>query len=287
LSRILITGAGGFVGRHAMAAFAGRAGPGDALAGIGRALAAGRHDGVELRPVDLLDGPAVTEVVAAFRPTHVLHLAALSSVQQSAGAGGETWRSNVLGLLNLAEAVVAGAPGSTFVFASSGEVYGRAFLDGGPVTEAVRPWPANTYARTKLAGEDLLGDILPAAGVKLIVLRPFNHVGPGQDERFIGAYVAVVEGSAALAERAVFNVASGLARPISDILDTFKAQARVPFEIRVAQDRLRPSEIPSASGDASALAKAVGWQPRVPWDLSLAAILDDARSRLPQTKGQE
>jgi len=318
VSRILITGAGGFVGRHALAAFAGKLGAGDALAGIGRAMPAEQSDRVERRSIDLLDGPALTAFVAAFRPTHILHLAALSSVQQSAGSAGETWRSNVLGLLNLAEAVAQGAPGASVVFASSGEVYGRAFLSGEPVDEAARPQPANVYARTKLAGEDLLGDVLPAAGVKLIVLRPFNHIGPGQDERFVvpsfagqvarieaglvppvvevgdlsarrdfldvadvvAAYSAVIERSDELADRSVFNIASGIARPISDILATFRAKARLPFEIRVARDRLRPSEIPTASGDASALVAAVGWRPQVPWADSLGAILDDARSRL-------
>ena len=318
MPRILITGAGGFVGRHAMAAFARNLGPGDALAGIGTSLAPASQTQVALCRINLLDGAATANFIADFRPTDILHLAALSSVQQSIGSAVETWRSNVLGLLNLAEAVTAHAKGATFLFVSSGEVYGRAFLCGVPVDESTRPWPTNTYSRTKLVGEDLLTDTFSSAGVKLVTLRPFNHIGPGQDERFVvpsfagqiarieaglgspvvevgdlsakrdfldvsdvvAAYVALVKFSDGLPDRSTFNIASGLARPISDILDHLKSKARVPFQVRIAADRLRPSEIPTASGDASALAAAIGWRPKISWDESITRVLGDARSRI-------
>ncbi|GEO97824.1 NAD-dependent epimerase/dehydratase family protein [Methylobacterium haplocladii] len=318
VTRILITGVGGFVGRHALRALAGARAPGDAIAGLGLHVPENAPEGVSLAAIDLLDGATLSRFFAAFAPTHVLHLAGLSSVGQAGGAPAETWRVNLLGVLNVAEAMVAGAPGSTFLFASSGEVYGRAFLAGEALDETVVPQPANTYARTKLAAEGLLADVLPAAGIRLVTLRPFNHIGPGQDERFVvpsfagqiarieaglsepvldvgdltarrdfldvgdvvAAYAAVIRGSDSLEPRSVFNVGSGRARPISDLLNGLREQARVPFEIRVAADRLRPSEIPTASGDASALTRATGWKPRIALAESLTRILDDARARV-------
>ena len=315
--RILVTGAGGFVGRHAMAALAAARAPGDRITGIGRTLPSYLPEGVALHAVDLLDAAALAGVVSAFAPTHVLHLAALSSVAQASGSPAETWRGNLVGGLNLAEAMAAGAPGATLVFASSGEVYGRAFLAGTRLPETAVPEPANAYARTKLAGEAMLADILPAAGIRLIVARPFNHIGPGQDERFVvasfaaqiarieaglsppvldvgdlavrrdvldvadvvAAYRRLIDASPDLPEASVFNGASGVARPIAELLEGLRAAARVAFEIRVAPDRLRPAEIPTASGDASALARATGWLPEVALPDALAAILADARER--------
>jgi GDP-4-dehydro-6-deoxy-D-mannose reductase len=307
-----------------MAAFTRSLGPGDALVGLGSSLSPASHAQVALCRINLLDGSATANFVADFRPTHILHLAALSSVQQSIGSAAQTWRSNVLGLLNLAEAVTTHAKDATFLFVSSGEVYGRAFLCGVPVDESTRPWPTNTYSRTKLVGEDLLLDTLAATDVKLVTLRPFNHIGPGQDERFVvpsfagqvarieaglgspvvdvgdlsakrdfldvsdvvAAYVTLVEDSDGLPDRSTFNIASGLARPISDILDHLTSKARVPFQVRIAEDRLRPSEIPTASGDASALTAAIGWRPKVSWDESITSVLDDARSRILAMKEQ-
>lgn len=318
MPRILITGVGGFVGRHALWTLAAARVPGDALAGLGLHVPEAAPEGVTLAGIDLLDGAAVSAFVARFAPTHVLHLAGLASVGQAGGAPAQTWRVNFSGTLNLAEAVVAGAPGSTFLFASSGEVYGRAFLAGGALDETAVPLPANTYARTKLAGETLLADVLPAAGIRLVTLRPFNHIGPGQDERFVvaslacqiarieaglsdpvlevgdlsarrdfldvgdvvAAYAAVIRRTDDFETASIFNVGSGRARPVSELLDGLRERARVPFEIRIAADRLRPSEIPTASGDASALTRATGWQPRIDLANSLARILDEARTRI-------
>lgn len=314
--RILVTGAGGFVGRHAMATFGAGLGDGDRLVGITREPIDDAPERAEIHRLDLLDGAALAPLLADLKPTHILHLAALASVKESSGAPAQTWRANLVALLNLAEAV-APLDGATFLFASSGEVYGRAFLAGTPLSEAAIPQPANTYARTKLVGETMLHDILSPAGVKLIVLRPFNHIGPGQDERFVAssfagqiarieaalappvlevgdlsakrdfldvgdvvaAYARLIRGSDGIAHGSIFNIGSGRPRAISDLLDGLRAAARVPFEVRVASDRLRPSEIPTASGDASALTRASGWRPEIPLADSLSKVLAHARAQ--------
>ena len=312
--RILVTGAAGFVGGHVLPLLAAS---GARVAGIGRGAARGLPEGVAYAAIDLLDEAALGAFVARFRPDAILHLAGLASVGESATGPGQTWRVNVNGLMNLVAAVEA-VPGCTFFFVSSGEVYGSAFLAGHALTEAAEPQPRNTYARSKWVGEQLLRDLLPRIGVKLVVLRPFNHIGPGQDERFVvasfagqiarieagrapprlevgnlssyrdfldvadvaGAYADLIGRADSLADGSVFNISSGAPRTIASVLDGLRARARVPFEIHVAPERVRPSEIPLAAGDASRLRAATGWHPRVTWDDALARVLDDARARL-------
>ncbi|GJD54267.1 NAD-dependent epimerase/dehydratase family protein [Methylobacterium dankookense] len=314
--RILVTGAAGFVGRHVMAALQADADPGVALLGVGR-CAADALPGTAFQPLELMDRAAVRARLAAFAPTHILHLAALSSVGQAAQATAETWQVNVGGLLNLAEAVASEVPGATFVFASSGEVYGRAFLSGEALDETAAPQPTNSYARSKWAGEQALQDILGSGPGRLIVLRPFNHTGPSQDERFVvssfagqiarieaglvppqlavgnlsarrefldvrdvvSAYRAVLTADD-VPSGTVLNVASGEPRTIASVLEDLRRLATVPFEVSVAPERLRPFEIAVAAGDARRLHAATGWAPVIPWADTLAGILDDARRRI-------
>jgi GDP-4-dehydro-6-deoxy-D-mannose reductase len=268
------------------------------------------------KSLDLLDSQALSEFIAAYQPTDILHLAAIASIQQSASAPGETWRVNLVGLLNLAEAMVRFVPDATLFFVSSGEVYGRAFLSAHPLTEEAIPEPQGAYACSKWFGETLLGDVMKDG--RYLVLRPFNHIGPGQDERFVvpsfagqiarieaglvppvlevgnldaardflpvsdvvRAYASLIVQGSEIESGTVFNVASGQPRSIASVLEDLRRHARVPFEVRIAPDRMRPSEIPVAAGDASRLSAATGWVPREGWDRTLADILAHARTNL-------
>ena len=112
VKRILVTGAAGFVGRHVLAALSSAAGASDRILGIGRGRPVALPERVAYRRSTCWTRRPCSACIAEFRPTDVLHLAAMASVQQSADAPGETWRVNLVGLLNLAEAVVRSAPES-------------------------------------------------------------------------------------------------------------------------------------------------------------------------------
>ncbi|MDR3494367.1 MAG: GDP-mannose 4,6-dehydratase [Ancalomicrobiaceae bacterium] len=297
--RILVTGASGFVGgylRRRLAAelphaqqFLLRRPEPDACAGT---------DWLE---ADIADADTVADVVRAVRPDLVVHLAAQSSVggANSPEAAAATWTINVGGAIALAGAIARFAPEATVLNVSSSEVYGASFLEG-TVAEETPLRPMGVYGRTKVAAEQVFGDILPAS-TQLITVRPFNHTGPGQDERFVvpsfvaqlvraaasptkrivsvgnldakrefldvrdvvSAYVGLIAHAEDLPMRAVFNIASGNVVAVSSVLDELIALSGADVEVRQDPTRLRASDIPCAAGDAAAIAAAIGWKPEI------------------------
>ncbi len=232
------------------------------------------------------------------------------------GAEAQTWAVNLGGTLNLALAVARHVPEATVLFASSSEIYGRSFGPT-PIGEDAMPEPGNAYARSKLLAEQVLTQVLPAAA-RLIVARPFNHTGPGQREDFVmpsfagqiarieaglqppvlkvgnldaqrdfldvrdvaAAYIALLDASSRLPARFTCNIATGLARPMREMLETLRRLAQVPFSVEVDPARLRPSDIPFAAGCPDRLRNATGWAAAIPLEATLSAVLEDARRRI-------
>jgi GDP-4-dehydro-6-deoxy-D-mannose reductase len=313
-SRILVTGASGFVGGHLLPAL-GAAFPDATLLAVGGSRAPTAAADCETVTADLSVDP-LDDMLAEFRPDVILHLAALSSVGLSAQTPARTIAVNVTGSLRLAEAVARTAPGAQFVFAGTGEVYGGSFKTTPYADEDTPLAPLSVYSRTKAAAEWLLGDLL-AGACPLTCLRLFNHTGAGQEESFVtasfAAQIARIEAGKAEpvlrvgnldAERdfldvgdvvrayvaalqsdlttrgGVFNVASGQARSIRSVLDGLLAISTVRPDVVVDPDRMRPSDIPRASGDSGRFRDAAGWAPSIPFKQTLANVLDDWRIRI-------
>ncbi|MDP4026510.1 NAD(P)-dependent oxidoreductase [Methylobacterium sp. NEAU 140] len=197
--RVLVTGAGDYLGRRLIARLADGLPAGGRILGIaGEPMGAGDPasagdpalPGVAHRTVDPLDPAALTATVADFDPTVVVHLAALASVAESSRTPAHAWRADLLGSLNLAEAVGRACRGARFVFVSSTEVYGAARA-GACLDEAVPPRPCNIFGRTKHACEAILRDVLSTARVRHTVLRPSNYIGPGQSTAFAAPSLAM------------------------------------------------------------------------------------------------
>jgi nucleoside-diphosphate-sugar epimerase len=308
--RILLTGAGGFVAQHLRpllrAAF-----PDACLIEMGGAGA----------KVDLADGAAVARFVAEVVPDACVHLAAVTAVPAAQADPDGAWRVNLLGTLALARALQAANPAAVLLFVSSAEIYGRSFAPGVALDEAGLPAPMNTYAATKAAADLALG-AMAATGLRVIRMRPFNHTGPGQSAAFVvpafarqvariaaglqaplldvgaldpyrdfldvrdvcAAYVAALERADSLTPGVVFNVASGQARRIGDILGDILTLAGVAAEISTGTALLRRAEIPAARGDASAARDVLGWAPAITWEQTLADVLADWRVRVTQER---
>jgi GDP-4-dehydro-6-deoxy-D-mannose reductase len=285
--RVLVTGPAGFVGNHL------RERLGDAFLAF---------EG------DVLDAATVAGAVRHARPDAVVHLAAESSVAASWTNAARTWSVNVIGTVNVLEAVRAAGLQTRVLFASTGEVYGRTAELPTPETAPVRP--LTPYAASKAAADLACGQYA-RSGLEVIVARAFQHEGPGRDERFaLGSWVRQIarledQGGGLLevgdlsAERDIsdvrdvcraytllldgtvavgtYNVASGRSVPMKQVVGLLVSLARCPVEVREMPKRLRPVEIPHMLGDASRLREATGWQPRIPLEQTLADALEAAR----------
>ena len=313
--RVLITGAGGFVGGHLTAAL--RARGHDVVA----ADRAPRDDDENTLPLDVTDPLGVRGAVELAQPDAIAHLAAQAFVPASLADPEGTFDVNATGTLRLLDAVRAfadagGRPPRVLVV-SSGDVYGAQPPQALPLRETTAPLPRSPYAASKVAAEALALAYARSYGVDAVVSRAFNHIGAGQDERFavvafalqiarvaaggaprmlVGnldasrdfldvrdvcdAYVLLLEGGGTAGE--IYNVASGTATTMREILRRLIELARVPVEVREDPERLRPADVPVSAGDASKLREATGWTPRIPLAAALRAVYDDARTRVEQ-----
>jgi GDP-4-dehydro-6-deoxy-D-mannose reductase len=186
-SRVLITGAGGFVGHWLRRALIPALGTDSSILSVGT-----RSDEIKTSSalesaiaLDIRNEPAVDALIATFNPTAIIHLAAISDVHEAQRAPRTTWEVNFCGTMNLAYSVLRHSANARFIFVSSSEVYGDAFKRwSGPINENARLEPTNPYATSKAAADLLMGQ-LAREGLKVIRFRPFNHTGPGQTDRFV------------------------------------------------------------------------------------------------------
>ena len=311
--RVLVTGAGGFVGGHLIAALRSR---GHEVVSADRAPNGDDHDTV---PLDVTDPLAVRGAVELARPDAIAHLAAQAFVPASLADPEGTFDVNAHGTLRLLEAARAladqGGPSPRVLVVSSGDVYGAQPSEALPLRETTAPRPRSPYAASKVSAEALALAYARSYGVDAVVTRAFNHIGPGQYERFavvdfalqiarvaaggaarvlVGnldasrdfldvrdvcdAYVLLLEGRGAAGE--IYNVCSGTSTTMREILRRLIELAHVPVEVHDDPARMRPADVPVSVGDASKLRAATGWVPRIPLVAALRAVYDDARARV-------
>ena len=299
--RILVTGSNGFVGRHLLP------------------ILLNRFPGASIQQAqfDITDRSAVFSVIRQSPPDACLHLAAISAVPVARQAPDLAWQVNLHGTLNLAEALRAEAPHCWLIFASSADAYGSSFRSGTALTEDAPLAPLNTYGATKAAADLALG-AMAAEGLRVIRVRAFNHIGPGQSEDFVVAafahqiarialgrqppvlqvgdlspmrdfmdvrdvcagYAACIDAAERLVPGEVLNFASGTPRRIADVLKDLMQAAGVHADIQTDPTRLRPSDIPIVCGSAAKAWDLLGWQPVVQWAETIAAVTGYWRDRV-------
>jgi GDP-4-dehydro-6-deoxy-D-mannose reductase len=314
--RILLTGASGFIGKALTPALL-AAYPEAEILGTRGSDTEMAEPSIRSVKLDLTVEEQVRQVVSDFKPTVVIHLAAKSSVQGAFGSPSAVWQTNVVGVLHLVDALRDVAPEALLVFASSGEVYGRSFMSGQPLDEQAPLQPENPYARSKAAAEMALCDLWGDTG-RLVILRMFNHLGPGQDERFaaasfaaqvaraeqgkgprtisvgdlsaerdfgdvrdlVRAYLGVLDNADGFGQRTVFNVCSGVSRPVQTIADRLVELSEAEISFIVDPARVRPQSVPRAAGSHAALTEATGWRPETRFEDTIGEILDDWRRKV-------
>ena len=306
--RVLVTGASGFVGSHVLAAL-------DA-AGHRTIAAGGPESAPPFRVFDVTDQAAVTAAVAGERPDAIVHLAGQAFVPASLADPAATLAANAAGTAHVLEALRAyrtsGAHARLLVV-SSAEVYGIQPPERMPLAETAMLRPGNPYAASKVAAEAYATAWSRAFGLDVVVARPFNHIGPGQDERFavasfarqlaaistgapavmqVGnleakrdfldvrdvadAYVALLTGGRS---GEIYNICSGRAVAMHEILTRLIAIAGADVDVRNDPARMRASDLPVLTGDAAKIRAETAWQPRRSLDATLTDIYHDALER--------
>jgi GDP-4-dehydro-6-deoxy-D-mannose reductase len=289
--RALVTGGKGFVGQWLAAHLESE---GDRVAVVD----------VE---TDVADGEAVRRVMSEVRPDAVYHLAAMTHVGESWQNPSQVLRVNVLGTAEVLAAARAVVPAARVLVVSSAEVYGVVEPDELPLREDAPPRPASPYAASKLAAEAVALQAWRGYRQPVMVVRPFNHIGPGQSPNFFVPAMAqrIVEarrsGSHSLAvgtlttrrdftdvrdvavayrllvERGrpgeLYNVCSGTDVAMSEIVARLLELAGADLALQTDPELVRPVDVPVLRGDASRLVSVTGWQPAVPLEVTLADVL--------------
>jgi GDP-4-dehydro-6-deoxy-D-mannose reductase len=258
--------------------------------------------------VDVADLRAVTEAMDATAPEAVYHLAALTHVGDSWSAPDAVLNVNVLGTANVLAAARAVGLVPTVLMVSSSEVYGVVREDQLPLTESAAVAPVTPYAASKAAAEQVALQAFRGYGQPVIVVRPFNHIGPGQSPQFavsglarrivaarmngsdtlevgtlstrrdftdvrdvVRAYrLAVLQGRPGV----VYNVCSGRSIEMSEIAARLMALAGVRLETAPDPSLIRPVDLPVFVGSAELLETTTGWKPQIPLEDTLRDVVD-------------
>ena len=311
-----MTGSDGFVGPHVENAL--RLVNGAGIEIIATSKLGGAHPVFgKMDALDVTDAAAIQSSIAHTEPTHVIHLAAVAAVDAASTDPGKTWAIHVGGTHNLAQAILEHAPGCWLLNVGSGLIYGETARSGRPLNENALPAPVDYYGVTKAAA-DLALEALVRRGLRVVRLRPFNHIGAGQTEGFaipafamqiarieagltepvlrVGnldakrdfldvrdvarAYALTVLHTDDLRSGLILNIASGVPRRIGDMLQTLLARSRVAITVEQDPARMRASDLPLIVGDATRARELLGWSPEYSVEDTLGTVLDDCRSRV-------
>ena len=298
--RLFVTGLGGFVGRHIKSRL-------DTCACTWQVMPVSAR-------YDLTDGKTL-ENLWSHVPDAVIHLAGQTFVPEAFRDPARTLQINLLGTLNLLQALKARGFTGTFLYVSSGDVYGQVGDHQLPITELHTPAPRNPYAVSKLSAELLSLQWGMSEGWPVIVARPFNHIGTGQKDSFVIASAArqisrikqglqpprlqvgdidvtrdfldvddVISAYLALLDQGtpgqIYNICSGREQSIRSLIEYLGDLAQVDVQLIQDPARLRRAEQRRVYGSPAKLRQATGWTPETTTQQSLRAILSDWEIRV-------
>ncbi len=318
--KVLVTGIDGFVGSHAAEFLLGTGGvdlygthyPGQKTLNIDHLK--GR---VRLHEADVADAEAMRGIFAAVRPEKVIHLAGQAFVPAALSDPVGTFRVNVMGGVAVLDAArrqaESAGTGPDLLLVSSGEVYGNARTE--PVTEDSPLRPENPYAASKASIDLIAQEYRRSFGVRVSVVRPFNHAGPRQSPSFVTSdfgrqFALIAAGRGEPVIRAgnvesrrdftdvrdvvraywailthpspftVFNLCSGRVVAVREIVSIFERVAGLRVSVKIEPSRTRGADPPFAAGSSARLRGATGWEPAIPLEKTLADVFDYWRAAI-------
>ncbi len=314
---VLITGGAGFAGSYLVESLI-KSGRIVHILDRERVAAYGENwdrAGIERHVVDLTNAKRLRNILKKIQPRDIFHLAGRANVKHSWHGEAETYMANVIGAVNLLCAVRDIDLACNILIISSGEVYGLVSEEDQPISERRMPEPRSPYAASKLCQEIACLQLARTIKGKMVVVRPFNHIGPGQRLGFVTADFAyqiariennlqepiilvgnldarrdftdvrdTVEGYVSalrFGQNAdIINVSSGQAWSVKEILDTLLSRSKVNITVRVDPALFRPADVPLLQGDSTYLNQISGWVPQYTISETLGDILDYWRDRV-------
>lgn len=310
--RVLITGITGFAGSHLADYLNLKAGV--KIYGIKRWRSRTENiehliGKIEFYECDLRDASSVRDLIDMLKPDMIFHLAAQSFVPTSWSAPAESLDTNIMGELNLFEAVRRSKIDPLIQIAGSSEEYGAVQEDEIPIKETTPLRPLSPYAVSKVGQDMLAYQYFKSYGMRIVRTRGFNHTGPRRPSVFVcsdfakqivdienGVQEPVIEVGNLEAIRdftdvrdmvkgywlalekgipgEVYNICSGIGWKIGDMLSTLISLGRVKVDVRVDKQKLRPSDLPCLIGDATKFKNTTGWKPEIPFEETLKNLLD-------------
>jgi GDP-4-dehydro-6-deoxy-D-mannose reductase len=318
--RVLITGAGGFVGPY-LAMSLRKVVPDAELLATGKTAC--NHPVLgEIGILDVTDRKAVDTVIRHYRPERVVHLAGIAASLAANAHPEAAWCVHVRGTLNVANSILANIPNCWLLLVSSGMIYGGSAISGLPLNERALLDPADDYAVTKAAADLALGG-LARRGLKCLRMRPFNHTGPGQGEAFVvpsfamqialieagrhppiirvgnldaerdlldvrdvaTAYALATKNADHFAAGSIINIAGGVAYRVRDLLQRLVAFSDVEITIEQDAARRRRIDLPRIVGDAALARHLLDWSPMYTIEDTLREVLADCRVRVSSMQG--
>jgi GDP-4-dehydro-6-deoxy-D-mannose reductase len=310
---VLVTGASGFVGVHLLRLL--EADPDLEIHAWTRDVV---PEGTRARWVvlEVADRQAVSDAIAETRPGLVYHLAGAAHVGQSFGSVTETLATNVMGTAHLLDALRDQRVAARTLVIGSSTVYRpseEALTEDSPIG------PTSPYGLSKLAQERLAIRASREDDLDVLVVRSFNHFGPGQAPSFFAPAFArqIAEIEAGLrapalrvgnldarrdltdvrdtvrayrllmahgARGQVYNMCSGRAYRVGDVLHALIRRSRAEVDVQVDPGLLRPSDNPVVRGSYVRLEAATGWTPAIPLERTIDDLLDDWRERVGRSR---
>ncbi|MCD7761642.1 MAG: GDP-mannose 4,6-dehydratase [Lachnospiraceae bacterium] len=313
MKKALIIGAAGFVGSYLIHQLKDVDGYQVAVTKMSHETIPG--EGFEVYDLNILEKEQIEELLTGLRPDCIFHLAAQSSVFLSWKNPGLTIDVNIKGSVNVLDAIRTLDYKPRVLLIGSGEEYGHVREGEVPITEENAVRPGNIYAATKVC-QNLIGKIYTDAyQMEIMSVRAFNHIGPNQAPMFVVADFCkqVAEIEAGKQEPVIrvgnlsakrdftdvrdvvraysllmangkagetYNVGSGRAVEIQEILDKVLALSRVPIQAETDPAKLRPVDVPIIEADTSKLRACTGWERQIPLEQTLAETLDYWRERV-------
>lgn len=312
MKKVLITGANGFVGQHLIDSLKN----GYQITGLIHESNLTGSENVIYKNGNILDRGFLEDILKNFEPEYVIHLAAIAPTWSTDPEN--IFKVNLLGTLNLYQAINSLKKSTDYnpkiLYISSAEIYGKT-SNPENIKEDNPLFPFNYYGASKVAADRLSYQMSQSSKLNIIILRPFNHTGPGQLKGFfmpdmasqiaqierdsekkeimvgnlesikdfldvrdvVGAYKKALEIETKPGE--AFNLSSGKGIKMEDLLKKLISFAKKEIKISFDNQRMRPSEVPVTVGNNSKFKSHFSWEPKIPIDQTLLDTLNYWRSK--------